>query len=164
MSGQSEIYPMPMFPSLSVTDVAASVDWYVNMLGFVSVFNLPAPNGGFAMAHLRWRKYADLLIVPDVDSNQTAHLKGVGVSLSFLVDRTNVDDMATDLLGKGIALSEGPVTRPWNTREIIVTDPDGYKLIFFEPVDTTRTFEDVAGAIKADGAALKPSQTKPGPH
>ena len=67
MPDQPEIYPMPMFPTLSVTDVAASLEWYANKVGFVSVFNLPVPGGGLAMAHLRWRKYADLLMIPDPD-------------------------------------------------------------------------------------------------
>ena len=53
MLDQPEIYPMPMFPTLSVADVAASVEWYTNKMGFTSVFTLPAPDGGIAMAHLR---------------------------------------------------------------------------------------------------------------
>lgn len=158
MPDQPEIYPIPMFPALSVNDMATSVDWYVYILGFVSVFNLPAPDGGFAMAHLRWRKYADLLLVPDTDHTQPTHPKGVGISLSFLVDCTTVDEMAADLIDKGVALAEGPVTRPWNTRDIVVTDPDGYRLIFFEPVDISRTFDDVMASIKANGETLDSPQ------
>ena len=37
--------------------------------------------------------------------------------------------------------------RPWNTRDIAVHDPDGYTLVFFEPGDTTRSFEDVMGSV-----------------
>ena len=65
MQGQPEIYPMPMFPTLSVADAPASVDWYVNKLGFSTVFLLPVSDSGIAMAHLRWRKYADVLLIPD---------------------------------------------------------------------------------------------------
>ena len=147
MSDQPEIYPMPMFPTLSVADVAASVDWYTNKLGFTSVFTLPVPGGGIAMAHLRWRKYADLLLVPDYGSPDAEHPKGVGVAFSLLADTTSVDDMAANLDNNGVEIAEGPVDRPWNTRDIVVHDPDGFKLVFFEPVDITRSFEDVMGKV-----------------
>jgi hypothetical protein len=28
---------------------------------------------------------------------------------------------------------EGPTLQPWHTREILLTDPDGYRLNFIEP-------------------------------
>ena len=138
---------MPMFPTLSVADVAASTEWYTSKIGFTSVFTLPVPGGGIAMAHLRWRKYADLLLVPDSGPHATPRPKGVGITLSFLVDATSVDDMAANLANIGVEMVEGPVTRPWNTREIVVRDPDDYTLVFFEPVDITRSFKDVMGNV-----------------
>ncbi len=36
-----EIYPTPLFPTLSVTDVAASLEWYTNKVEFVSAYSLP---------------------------------------------------------------------------------------------------------------------------
>ena len=142
-----EIYPIPLFPTLSVTDVAASLDWYTNRVGFASAYSLPMPGGGLAMAHVRWRKYADLLLVPDSSLPESEHPKGVGVAFSLLVDTTSVDDMTTNLANNGVQIAEGPVNRPWNTRDIVVHDPDGYTLVFFEPVDITRSFDDVMGNI-----------------
>ena len=106
------------------------------------MFSLPAP-GGIAMAHLRWRKYADLLLVPDPRPPDTERPKGAGIALSFLVDTVSVDEMAANLEAGGVELAERPMTRPWNVREIVVRDPDGFSLVFFEPVDTSRSFEDV---------------------
>ena len=65
MAEPMEIYPMAMFPTLSVADIDVSVAWYTEKVGFGTVFSLPGPNGGTVMAHLRWRKYADLLLVPE---------------------------------------------------------------------------------------------------
>ena len=138
-----EIYPMAMFPTLSVADVRASVEPYTERVGFASVFTLPGPDGGIAMAHLRWRKYADLPLAPDAGMSEDGRAKGVGVVLSFLVDSVPVDDFAAELAARGVEIAEGPVTRPWNVREIVVLDPDGYLLVFFAPVDTSRSFEDV---------------------
>ena len=37
---QIEFYPNPLFPTPYVTDVAASLEWYTNKVGFVSAFNM----------------------------------------------------------------------------------------------------------------------------
>lgn len=140
---------MPMFPTLAVEDVGASARWYSEVLGFGTVFVLPGADGEPVLAHLRWRKYADVLLVPD--GSDSSDRKGVGVSLSFLATDSSVDAMAERLAGRGVALDEGPVTRAWNTREIVVADPDGYRLVFFEAVDVGRSFEDVIGSVRGGG-------------
>ena len=142
-----------MFPTLSVADVAALVEWYTGKMGFASVFSLPGLSGGIAMAHLRWRKFADLLLAPDAGTSDTGQPKGVGVVLSFLADSMPVDDMAAELASRGVEIAEGPVTRPWNVRDIVVLDPDGYRLVFFAPVDVSRSFEHVMGDV-AEGRAV----------
>ena len=144
-----EIYPMPMFPTLSVTDAGASVAWYSDVLGFRTVFVLPGVDGDPVLAHLRWRKYADVLLVPD--GAHSSERKGAGVSLSFLVGDLSVDALAERLMGLGMELDEGPVTRPWNTREILVVDPDGYRLVFFEAVDVGRDFDGVMESLSEGG-------------
>ena len=148
MDEEIEIYPMVMFPTLAVGDVGASVGWYSEVLGFGTVFVLPGADGEPVLGHLRWRKYADVLLVPDEGGADSKRVKGAGVSLSFLVGDLSVDALAERLMGLGVELEEGPVTRPWNTREIVVADPDGFRLVFFEPVDVGRSFEEVVGAIE----------------
>jgi|SRR3989339_144254 len=54
--------------------------------------------------------------------------KGVGTFLYFEVD--NVDSFYQELKEKNFAIDE-PESRPWGKREVMVKDPDGYKLIFF---------------------------------
>ena len=125
MTKPMEIYPMAMFPTLPVADVGASVTWYTDKVGFASVFGLPGPDGGIRMAHLRWRKYADLLLAPDAGMSEDGRAKGVGVVLSFLADSVPVEDLAAELAARGVVVAEGPVTRPWNVRDIVVLDPDG---------------------------------------
>lgn len=142
-----EIYPMPMFPTLAVRDMGASVRWYAEKVGFGTVIVMPGADGEPVLGHLRWRKYADVLLVPDAGSDGE-RLKGTGVTLSFLVGDLSVDAMAERLVERGVELEEDPVTRPWNTREIVVVDPDGYRLVFFEAVDVTRSFEDVMGSVE----------------
>ena len=67
-----------------------------------------------------------------------------------------LDETAADFADRGVEIAEGPVNRPWNTREIVVHDPDGYTLVFFEPVDITRTFEDVMGNVSDSSTGHAP--------
>ncbi len=143
MPHHTEFYPMPMFPTLSVTDIGASASWYTEKVGFARVFAIPGTGGEVALEHLRWSKYADLLLVPEASAPYPAQTKGTGISLSFLAQTEAIDDMAARLEDSGVEIKEGPVNRPWNTRDIVILDPDGYRLIFFEPIDISRTFEDV---------------------
>ena len=143
MPHHTEIYPMPMFPTLSVEDIRESETWYSAKLGFSVIFTIPGADGAAMLVHLRWRKYADLLLVPETNSPYPTHEKGKGITLAFLTETETIHDMAARLEKRGVELDEGPVVRPWNTRDIVVLDPDGYRLTFFEPIDTTRTFEDV---------------------
>ena len=53
MDQSSEIYPMPMFPTLLVGDVGASVGWCSKVVGFGTVFVLPGAGGEPVLAHLR---------------------------------------------------------------------------------------------------------------
>lgn len=143
MPHHTEFYPMPMFPTLSVTDIGVSTSWYTEKVGFAHIFAIPGTDGDIALEHLRWSKYADLLLVPEASAHYPTQAKGTGISLSFLVQMETIDDMAARLKASEVEIAEGPVNRPWNTRDIVVIDPDGFRLIFFEPIDTTRTFEDV---------------------
>ena len=129
---------MPSFVQLQVRDIAASVAWYEARLGFFNIFTLDTPAGP-VMAHLRFAKYADLMLVPE--RTTTSSQKGVGLSLYFTVNKGQLDPLA-ELVGEAVV--EGPVVRPWNAREVVVKDPDGFTLVFSEgPVDETKSFDEV---------------------
>ena len=143
MPHHTEFYPMPMFPTLSVEDMKLSTSWYTDKVGFKLVFSMSGPHGAVALAHLRWSKYADLLLVPESNAPCPAQAKGAGITLSFLTQSETINEMASRLEANDVEIDEGPVDRPWNTRDIVVLDPDGYRLILFEPIDTSRTLEEV---------------------
>ena len=56
-----------------------------------------------------------------------------------------VEEIARQAQAAGTVDVEGPVERAWNVRDVTVCDPDGYPLRFSEPIDITRSFEDVMG-------------------
>lgn len=132
--GNTDIYPMPSFVSLSVKDVAASTAWYRDVLGFVVLFAIPPAQP--MMSHIRWIKFADLMLYSVAEELTQP---GQGVKLNFQVwpEDIAIDELAAQFKAKGAEIIEGPVDRPWNTREMLVRDPDGYVLNFTQ-VDFAR--------------------------
>ena len=125
---EHDIYPMPAFPTLAVADPAASADWYQKTLGFVDVYTFRRNDGRPLLVHLRWAKWADLLLVPE--SSPATGARGGGVVLTFL--EMNVDALAERIRASGTSVV-GPTNTPWNTRDVSVVDPDGYSLRFTSP-------------------------------
>lgn len=141
-----DIYPMPSFPTLIVRDLEASSKWYQDVLGFKHIFTMPGPGGQPALVHLRWVKYADLLIAKPRDGKDLTEPKGVGVSLNFsMFDRfeESVDAFAEQARKMGADIESGPMDQPWNVRELAILDPDGYRLVFTTPLKTNLGFDEV---------------------
>jgi catechol 2,3-dioxygenase-like lactoylglutathione lyase family enzyme len=138
-----EIYPMPFFVRLEVRDLRASLTWYQEKLGFINLYTLDGPQGPI-MGHLRFAKYADVMLVPERSASAT---KGEGLSLYFTVNKGELDPLAANA---GDAVIEGPVNRPWNAREFVARDPDGFMLIFGEgPVDDKKSFDEVMDTARS---------------
>jgi uncharacterized glyoxalase superfamily protein PhnB len=148
MDADIEIYPMPLFPSLEVGDTEASSEWYQETLGFTNVFTLSGPGGRPRLVHLRWTKYADLLLVT---APPIAAAKGVGITLSFTVPDgvRGVDALADRARRLGANFVAEPGNRPWNARDFTVADPDGFRLTFTAgPVNADLSFTEVMETAK----------------
>ncbi len=149
-----EIYPMPLFPMLIVKDIEASSNFYQNVLGFKHIFAMPAPDGKPGLVHLRWVKYADLLITRSRDGKELHEPKGIGISLNFnMFEHFNgdIDAFAKHARENGANIT-GPIEQPWNVREVTVIDPDGYKLIFTMPININLGFDTVIERVKNEEA------------
>lgn len=143
-----EIYPMPSFPMLIVQDLEVSSKFYQEALGFKHIFSMPGPGGNPALVHLRWLKYADLLLSLPRDERDIPEPRGAGVSLSFqMLERFDgsVDALAEQAKANGANILSGPLDQPWNVRELTILDPDGYRLVFTAPLNTNLSFDEVVG-------------------
>lgn len=147
-----EIYPMPMFPMLMVNDLEVSSNFYQNALGFKHIFTMPGPGGQPAPVHLRWVKYADLLIARPRNGEELMEPRGMGISLNFnLFDNFNGDMYAfARHVRENGAMVTGPIDQPWNVREVTVIDPDGYRLIFTIPLNANLTLDQVIEQARRD--------------
>jgi catechol 2,3-dioxygenase-like lactoylglutathione lyase family enzyme len=145
-----EIYPMPFFVNLIVIDLDASSMFYQETLGFKHIFTIPGSGGKPSLVHLRWSKYADLLISPPRDGKPIPEPRGAGVSLSFqMLDYLagSVDALAKHAKARGANIVSGPLDRPWNVRELTILDPDGYQLVFTAPLNTNLELDEVVKRV-----------------
>jgi catechol 2,3-dioxygenase-like lactoylglutathione lyase family enzyme len=150
MCTQTDIYPMPSFPTLSVRDLKRSRDFYVETLGFSHVFSMPGTDGKTQIEHVRFCRYADLLLRQLQPDEGMPGSTGVTLTFSAAVaDRTclEIAERVQDREGR----IEKPVDRPWNVHELRIIDPDGYVLLFVEPLDADKTMADVLKDITRYG-------------
>ncbi|HTF07562.1 MAG TPA: VOC family protein [Asanoa sp.] len=118
----TDIYPMPAFVTIESSNLDRTVDFFVNGLDFVSLFSLPGPDGRPALVHLRRWRYQDILVVPG------APQPGTGWSISMAALAEDLPALAAKASSRTTV--DGPRDTPWNTRDVTVTDPDGYRIIF----------------------------------
>jgi uncharacterized glyoxalase superfamily protein PhnB len=147
-----EIYSMPLFPTLIVEDVEASSNFYQVALGFKHIFTMPGSDGKPSLVHLRWMKYADLLIARPRGGREVTGPRGIGISLNFnLFERFNGDmnAFAKHARENGANVT-GPVDQPWNVREVTIIDPDGYQLVFSMPINLNLSFDEVIERVTKD--------------
>lgn len=145
MTHEIEFYPMPSFPTLAVRDLAASLRWYQQVLGFQLVFEMLGTST-LVLVHLRWAKYADLLLVSDTSQDSSA--KGVGVILNFAVTHDSIDNFAAEIGRKDANITSEPIDQPWNAREVTLLDLDGYRLTFTQPIDKQMSMENVMENVR----------------
>ncbi|SEL43621.1 Glyoxalase/Bleomycin resistance protein/Dioxygenase superfamily protein [Stigmatella aurantiaca] len=113
------------FMKVLVSDGERSARFYEG-LGFERVQSEPP------FLHLKWRGTADVYLVSMPSGVGMEARRGVGVLLGFRTGEGGVDAVAARAAQEGVSF-DGPTLQPWHTREIVITDPDGYRLNFIEP-------------------------------
>ena len=131
------IYGMPMFATLQARDLAATVSWYTDGLGFINLFTMPGPDGAPLLVHLRRWQFQDLLVRPargpatpgDRPARGPA-TPGSTCQLSFAAVYGELDALAERARAHAAGRVDGPADTPWNTRDLTATDPDGQVVVF----------------------------------
>ncbi len=131
----AQFYPMPMFVRLAVKDVEATKQWFHAVLEFESVFDIP-----HTMAHVRGRRYQDVLIV----KGEVPEQAGRGVTISFTWKEA-VDAIVPRVQANGGKVIDGPANKPWNARELVIEDPNGYRMSFSQHIANTAFAEVMSG-------------------
>lgn len=118
--------------SLTVNDLARSVAWYRDVLGF-AVRRQYAPRGSLIAVALG-AGAVELLLTQDNGAQGTDRGKGLGLSLQFTVGAgpEDIDGLAAGIKARGGVLDDDPFDA-FGMRAFRLRDPDGFKLVFSSP-------------------------------
>jgi len=114
-----------VMPAMTVGDVAKSIAWYRDVLGFVVADEM---------------KHEDRLVGAVLQAGDSRFLlgqddfkqgrdrpKGIGFRL-YCTTAQDVDTLAANIKARGGALAQEPTDQPWGARDFAVVDPDGFKI------------------------------------
>ena len=115
-----------IIPQLRTTDLASTVRFYTEMLGFTVEFNYEdfyvGLRSGEQLIHIKLVDEPDPSI-PYVDDGGHLHL---------YLQTDDVASFAEELKSKGVALVQDVETTAWNTKEIVLHDDQGHTLYIGE--------------------------------
>lgn len=140
-----------LVPELSCSDVARSRDFYTRLLGFTVLYD--RPEDGFAYLT---REGAEIMIEQQSDGWSVGVLEqpyGRGINLQIEV--SSLSPILDALASAGIALFR-PVEERWyrmgtvegGNRQVLVQDPDGYLLRFFEDMGERPVRQDKGTGVR----------------
>lgn len=112
--------------ALTVSDVARSLAWYRDILGF-TVDETWEDQGRLAGAGLK-AGTARLVLARDEGAPRPDRVKGDGFRLYFTTAQ-DINEVATGIKARGGTLASEPAEQPWGVRTFALVDPDGFMLI-----------------------------------
>jgi len=117
-------------PVIHVTDVEASLHFYIDRLGFTSPWRYEE-DGRARVAQVDWQGCA--LILADTWPDKIGKgLMFISLNVEPVTQVAALDALRAELEAKGVSVKEGS----WGYRLLVVDDPDGNQLFFNYPNDT----------------------------
>ena len=123
-------------PTLTVSDLEASIAFYRDVLGFI-VSDSIEHEGQLVGASLK-AGVVEFLLGQDDFEKRRDRQKGLGFRL-YCVTRQDIDEVAKNVVARGGKLDHEPVDQPWGTRDFAVNDPDGFKISISTPMPSQST-------------------------
>ena len=116
-------------PSFTVADLARSIDFYTNAVGFLADEEYKGPDGKVMGVRLK-AGTCRLGLTQDDWAKGRDRQKGVAVRV-WCTTVQDVDAIAARIRAAGHALAEEPKDQPWGGRTLAVDDPDGFHLTIY---------------------------------
>jgi uncharacterized glyoxalase superfamily protein PhnB len=116
--------------SLTVKDIAVSLAWYHDVLGF-AIDRKIEREGKLRSVALKAGN-ARISINQDDGAKGWDRIKGQGFSLNIITEQ-NIDKVANQIKELGGILDTEPADMTWGVRLFRLKDPDGYKLAISSP-------------------------------
>ncbi|MEO5904707.1 MAG: VOC family protein [Gemmatimonadaceae bacterium] len=115
-----------LMASITVNDMATSVAWYRDALGF-EVGQQFDRDGRVAATQIS-AGAVRLLLNQEDGAKGADRKKGQGISLQFSTSQ-NIDAIADRARSHGATLVSEPTDMPWGARMFRLNDPDGFMLV-----------------------------------
>lgn len=117
-----------LWPLIKVQEIARSVDFYCNRLGFTVVGR--AESGGKLFWCRLERDGASLMLQQAEAEDGPAADRGRGVAFYFVCD--DADAMYAELSSRGLQLGP-PSVANYGMKQLFIEEPDGYSVCFESP-------------------------------
>ncbi len=114
-----------LMPALTVSDLAASLAWYRDVLGFLVAEEIRHEDRMVA-ARLKAGS-VEFLLGQDDFAKGRDRAKGAALRL-YCVTGQDIDELAAAIQSRGGKLAQEPKDQPWGTRDFAVIDPDGFQI------------------------------------
>ena len=119
-------------PVIASSDVRRAVTYYTDVLGFNEhfIFGAPAVYAGV--------ERDGVLLYITLDPALASSLKASNLHPEVFLWVHNVDEAFEDHKLRGAKIFEEISDRPWDARQYVIEDPNGYHLKIAEPLDHIR--------------------------
>lgn len=128
MSPSSDVIFGTVAPQFVVDDVVATAAYYRDALGFEMTDAFLDPPVHIVMT--RGQSQIFLAQAKDASGTSNRRLKPVAIDAYFRV--RGLDALASQFAERGVVVIEGPTTRVYSVREIVIEDCNGFVLVFGE--------------------------------
>jgi uncharacterized glyoxalase superfamily protein PhnB len=115
-------------PVIATADVRSTVDWYISVLGFAEhfVFGDPPVYAGI--------QRGSALVYLARDEKLAATIKDAGLHPEVFLWVQDVDKVFAEHKRRGANVVEELADRPWDARQYVIEDPNGYHIKIAEPL------------------------------
>lgn len=118
--------------SLTVRDLATSVAWYRDALGFTVAREMQGEDGTVRAVAVTAGNVR-FMLNQDNGAKGTDRVKGQGLSM-MITTAQSIDAIAARVRASGGTLVSEPADMPWGARVFRVTDPDGFAFAISSPM------------------------------
>ena len=126
-----DLKPCGVLPVLPSADVAASLDFYTNTLGFTEVFRQPDEEGKLVNAQV---SFAGGQLMFNLNPEPVSQQGGCVYFWFRLPGGQDIDAMYEQFLSRGVAVVDEIADQFWGDRSFTILDHAGFHLAFNQAI------------------------------